>query len=313
MQREFKYADLLDDDVFKLVFGRESSKDVMIEFLNQVISDRKIVDLEFVDKEMHHLDRSRKDSIYDMFCKTDDGSRIVVEVQRRKQANFTERAVYYSTFSIVNQVSAGAGNYDFCPVYVISILNFGFDAGGSNVKSEFKLYETETRKLLTDRLTLIFLDLSKFKKRVDELSGDILEGMYFCFKNMTTLVERPDVLEHNVFRKIFEVSELIKMDEVTRSKIVEKMITERDLRNQMEYARQEAIAEGHAEGHAEGLAQGLAEGHAEGLAKGLAEGLAKGLAEGLAEAARRMVTSGMTAESVASILQIPEDKIKEML
>ena len=52
MSYDFKYADLLDDDVFKLVFGRESTKDVMIEFLNQVIPDRKIVDLEFIDKEM---------------------------------------------------------------------------------------------------------------------------------------------------------------------------------------------------------------------------------------------------------------------
>ena len=281
MQSEFKYADLLDDDVFKLVFGRESSKDVMIEFLNQVIPDRRIVDLEFVDKEMHHLDRSRKDSIYDMFCKTDDGSRIVVEVQRRKQANFAERAVYYSTFSIVNQVNAGAGNYDFCPVYVISILNFGFKSGGSNVKSEFRLYETDTRELLTDRVTLIFLDLTKFNKCAAELSGDVLEGMYFCFKNMATLAERPEVLEHNVFRKIFEVSELINMDEVTRSKVIEKMITERDLRNQMEYALNEAIAEGRA--------------------------------EGLAEAARRMLAAGMTVESIAEILQIPEEKIKEML
>ena len=41
MSYDFKYADLLDDDVFKLVFGRESTKDVMIEFLNQVIPDRK--------------------------------------------------------------------------------------------------------------------------------------------------------------------------------------------------------------------------------------------------------------------------------
>ena len=293
MQREFKYADLLDDDVFKLVFGRESSKDVMIEFLNQVIPDRKIIDLEFVDKEMHHVDRSRKDSIYDMFCKTDDGSRIVVEVQRRKQANFAERAIYYSTFSIANQVSAGAGCYDFYPVYVISILNFGFKPGGSKVKSEFRLYETDTRELLTDRVTFIFLDLSKFKKTAEELSGDILEGMYFCFKNIVSLTERPEILEHDVFRKIFEVSELINMDEVTRSKIIEKMTTERDLRNQMEYARNEAIAEG----HAEGLAIGHAEGHA----------------EGLAEAARRMLASGFAPESVAEILQIPEEKINQML
>ena len=34
MQIDFKYADLLNDEVFKLVFGQESSKDVMIEFLN---------------------------------------------------------------------------------------------------------------------------------------------------------------------------------------------------------------------------------------------------------------------------------------
>lgn len=234
---------------------------------------------------MHHVDRSRKDSIYDMFCKTDDGSRIVVEVQRRKQANFAERAIYYSTFSIANQVSAGAGCYDFYPVYVISILNFGFKPGGTKVKSEFRLYETDTRELLTDRVTFIFLDLSKFKKTAEELSGDILEGMYFCFKNIVSLTERPEILEHDVFRKIFEVSELINMDEVTRSKVIEKMTTERDLRNQMEYALQEAIAAGHAAGHAEGLA----------------------------EAARKMVASGMTHEAVADILQIPEGRLKEML
>ena len=71
MQADFRYADLMNDDVFKLVFGQESSKDVMIEFLNRVITDRVIVDLDFMDKEMKSLDRDRKDSVYDMFCKTD--------------------------------------------------------------------------------------------------------------------------------------------------------------------------------------------------------------------------------------------------
>ena len=56
MQYDFKYADLLNDDVFKLVFGQESSKDVMIEFLNRVITDRVIVDLDFMDKEMKTLE-----------------------------------------------------------------------------------------------------------------------------------------------------------------------------------------------------------------------------------------------------------------
>ena len=46
---------------------------------------------------------------------------------------------------------------------------------------------------------------------------------------------------------MFHICELINMDELTRFKIITKMTTERDLRNQMAYAKKEAIAEGRAE------------------------------------------------------------------
>jgi predicted transposase/invertase (TIGR01784 family) len=256
---EFKYADLLDDDVFKLVFGRESTKDVMIEFLNQVIDDRRIVDLEFLDKEMHPVERDSKGAVYDMFCRTDDGSKIIVEVQRRKQPFYPERALYYSTFQIQRQVESGAENYDFLPVYVVNILNFKMDDDPESraVRTVYRLYEETSHKLLTNRVTFIFLELPKFTKRIDELDGNSLDGMYFCFKNMTTLETRPEVLNHQVFARIFEVSELYNMDQYTRDKVLQKMTTERDLRNQMAYAMQEATAEG--------LEKGLVEGRAEGI------------------------------------------------
>ena len=262
MSYDFKYADLLDDDVFKLVFGRDSSKDVMIEFLNQVIPDRKIVDLEFIDKEMHPVERDAKGVVYDMFCKTDSGARIIVEVQRRKQPFYPERAIYYSTFQIQRQVEAGADTYDFLPVYVINILNFKMDGNKdrADVKSVYRLYEETSQRLLTDRVTFIFIELPKFKKSIDELDGNVLEGMYFCFKNMAVLEECPKVLTHQIFRKIFEVSELYNMDQDTRDKVIHKMTTERDLRNQMAYARQEAIEEGRAEVRAEVAREMLADG-----------------------------------------------------
>ena len=258
MSYEFKYADLLDDDVFKLVFGRESTKDVMIEFLNQVIPDRKIVDLEFIDKEMHPVERDAKGVVYDMFCKTDSGARIIVEVQRRKQPFYPERAVYYSTFQIQRQVEAGADTYDFLPVYVVNILDFKMDKhdAGTDVKTVYRLYEEKSLRLLTNRVTFIFIELPRFMKTIDELDGNVLEGMYFCFKNMSVLDERPKVLTHQIFSKIFEVSELYNMDQDTRDKVIHKMTTERDLRNQMAYARQEAIEEGLTEARAE-VARGM--------------------------------------------------------
>lgn len=293
MSYDFKYADLLDDEVFKLVFGRESTKDVMIEFLNQVILDRRIVDLQFIDKEMHPIERDSKGSVYDMFCKTDDGSRIIVEVQRRKQPFYPERALYYSTFQIQRQVEAGAESYDFLPVYVISILDFKMDnnSEGKDVLTTYRLYEETSHKLLTDRVTFIFIELPKFQKVLDDLDGNILEGMYFCFKNIAVLEKRPEVLDHQIFTRIFAVAELYNMDKATRDKVLQKMTTERDLRNQMAYAREEAIREGREKGRAEGHAEGMAQGKVETIRKMLAGGIpATAIAEAL----------GMTVEQCES-------------
>jgi predicted transposase/invertase (TIGR01784 family) len=232
--------------------------------------------------------RRSKGSVYDLLCRTDDGSKVIVELQRRKQDSYAERMLYYSMHQILKQVESGESSFDFCPVYVISILNFTIEqnSGIPDVKTVYRLYEESTHSLLTDRLTFIFLELSKFRKSKEELSGDILEGMYFCFKNMSSLQERPDALNHDIFRKIFEVSELLNMDAETRSKVIEKMTTERDLRNQMAYARKEAIEEGMAEGRAIGLEQGLAEG-----SRTKAEEIAKNLK-----------AKGMSDEEIASIV-----------
>lgn len=68
---------------------------------------------------------------------------------------------------------------------------------------------------------------------------------------MSVLKERPKQLEHEIFRKIFDVAELANMDEVKRSEILRKMTTERDLRNQMAYATQVGREEGLEEGRVE--------------------------------------------------------------
>ena len=53
----------------------------------------------------------------------------------------------------------------------------------------------------------------------------------------------------------------------------------------------------------EGLLQGRLEGHA--------EGLAEGLAKGREEVIQKLLASGMSAESVAELLQIPVDQLKD--
>ena len=75
------------------------------------------------------------------------------------------------------------------------------------------------------------------------------------------------------------------MDEKTRSNVIENMTTERDLRNQMDYAKQEGIQEGRAEGKAEGVNLVI----------------------------RQMITKGMTAQQVADIVDMTAEEIEAII
>lgn len=109
MSYNFKYADLLDDEVFKLVFGRDSSKDVMIEFLNQVIPDRKIEDLEFIDKEMHPLERDSKGSVYDNFLSFFENNDVIVDVNKINHDGSTCFAPLRFFMKFKGQADTGGG------------------------------------------------------------------------------------------------------------------------------------------------------------------------------------------------------------
>ena len=84
----------IDSHGFKHVFGREANKDVLIAFLNEIIPNRVIVDLDHLRNEQIPENRKWKKSVYDLYCRTNDGSRIVVELQSQEQADYIDRALY---------------------------------------------------------------------------------------------------------------------------------------------------------------------------------------------------------------------------
>ena len=63
----------------------------------------------------------------------------------------------------------------------------------------------------------------------------------------------------------------------------------------------------------EGLLQGLLKGREEGREEGLAEGRTEGREEGRMEVVQKLIASGMSVDSVAELLQIPEGQLQQML
>ncbi len=315
-----RYVDLMSDVGFKLVFGKVANKELLIEFLNQVITDRRITDVEFfLDKEKHGMSEKDKSSIFDLYCITDDGSRVIVEVQKRMHDWYIERTLYYSTFPVQEQVSVNCEEYRICPVYVISILKTRLRGIrlGEQVRSCFRLYEETSHVLLTPVYNVIFLEMGKFRKSLSELDGSILDGFYFCLKNMVKLSERPVELQQDIFQRLFEVCRLSKMDKVEQIQYNKAMITEIDIRCFKKMAHKSGYAAGEKKGEKAGFEKGIKKGIKEGIKEGREEGQKIGQEIGLeigkqnarVSIARQMKVKGYPVADISEMTGLPEDRI----
>ena len=249
-EQEIKYVNLLDDLGFKHVFGRDENKEILIAFLNEIIPDKQIIDLEHIRNEQVPFDPETKASVFDLYCETQDGSRIVVELQREEQFDYIDRAIYYGAFPIQNQIAKGKKRYTFSAVYVINILNFNLVElrEDNNPVSTFRLKELKTNKILSHKYTLIFIELSKFAKRLEEISPDnILEGYLYFLRNMHNFKEQPKEFQQQIWDKLFNAARVAKMNRQERQAYIKKMNTERDRINQWEFAMEQAKTKGMAE------------------------------------------------------------------
>lgn len=292
-----RYIDLMFDRGFKRVFGKEANKDVLIAFLNEIIPGKRIADLEFINVENDGLSPESKKSFFDVQCTVDDGSTIIVEVQRSNQPYYRERVLYYASLPILRQLESGVA-YRLVPVYVISILNFRLEHErweDGRIESHYCIREEITGEPMTDALNFIFIELGRFRKSVEELEND-KEKWYFCLLNMGKFLERPAELQAEVFRRLFDVAEVEALPGNEREQYIKDMTTERDIINQKEFARQEGRAEGLAEGKAEGLAEGKAE----------------GLAQAKAEIAKGMLIKGIDIQIIVELTGLTETEIRSL-
>ena len=256
-----KYVDLLNDRGFKHVFGKDSNKDILIAFLNEVIRDRKIIDLEHIRNEQEPQDLGNKKSVFDLYCKTDTGNSIVVELQKESQEDFVDRSIYYSSFPIQNQVEKGSEKYTFNAVYIINILNFKLEelTAINKVVSTFRFKELTENTILTNKYTLVYIELPKFTKKLEEIEpNNILDGFFYCFKHMKMFESKPQELKQPIWTRLFNAAQFAAMNKHEQLKYINEMNTARDIRNQISYAHKCGKAEGLAEGKAEGLAEGEA-------------------------------------------------------
>ena len=255
-----KYIDPFTDFGFKKLFGEECNKDLLLDFLNELLhkNEGKIVSLSYLKSE--HLGRSEEDrkAVFDLHCENEKGEKFIVEIQKTKQEFFKDRALYYSTFPIAEQAIQGNWNFELKAVYTIAILNFVFEEDKHDDPDKYrydvKLTDIDTHKVFYDKLTFIYLAMPKFNKSVDELENRFEKWLY-VIKNLKRFDNLPDKLRERVFEKLFAAAEIAKLNKEEYKAYLKSLNSYRDLQNSIDYAKKEGETIGLEKGEAIGEAK----------------------------------------------------------
>ena len=247
-----KFINPFTDVGFKRIFGQEFSKPLLLDFLNNLLKgERHITDLSFRDKEQPgHYDGDRS-IIYDIYCETDTGERIIVEMQNHEQPNFRERTLYYAADSVVRQGERGtAWGYDVKAVYLVAFVNFWMDGLGQQFRTDIGLTDLTTGEPFSDKLRFVYLQLPCFDKSVDDCKSDF-ERWIYVLKNMETLNRLPWAAQNSVFQRLAEIAEVSAMTKEERIEYDGALKKYRDMLNTLRGAELRGESKGRAEGRAE--------------------------------------------------------------
>jgi predicted transposase/invertase (TIGR01784 family) len=109
-----KYIDPFTDFGFKKLFGEECNKDLLLDFLNELLhkEEGKIVSITYLKNEMLGVSAEARKAVFDIHCENERGEKFIVEIQKTKQTFFKDRTLYYSTFPITRQAIPGDWSFE---------------------------------------------------------------------------------------------------------------------------------------------------------------------------------------------------------
>ncbi len=301
-----RYINPYTDFAFKLLFGTELNKELLISFLNALLhGEEHIKEITYLNSE--HLGTQERDrrAVFDIYCENEQGEKFLVEMQKGEQAFFKDRSIYYATFPIREQAIKGSEwNYQLKAVYTVAILNFVFDDKDDDYfHHEVKLVDMRTKKVFYDKLTFIYLEMPKFNKTEYELET-MFDKWMFVLRNLSRLMERPVALQERVFERLFKAAEIANFD---RKELIEY---EDSLKNYRDWYSVVSTAE------QKGIQKGIQEGIEKGIQKGIEEGIQKGIQEGEKkkqyEIARNLKSLGIAPDIIAKTTEMTLKEIAEL-
>jgi len=297
-----KFLDVKTDYAFKKVFGSSQSHDILKSFLNAVIRfnhDLKIKSLEIVDPYNIPMIKGMKDSFVDVKAKLEDNSLVIIEMQVLNHQGFEKRVLYNAAKNYSVQLNQTDDYHLLNPVIALSIVDFNMFEESDKIISSFKLLEKDAFIHYSDDIELIFIELPKFKMKLEELESLQDKWVYFI-KNAGKLDFVPNNIDKNIELALGIANEA--------NLTTEELELQRK-RKEFIYIQKSSIELAQEKGHQEGHKKGQEEGHK----KGREEGIEMGALTMQKNIVLNANKAGMTVLQISGITGLTEEVISTII
>jgi predicted transposase/invertase (TIGR01784 family) len=243
------------DVVFKLLFGSEKNRDVLISLLTAVLKPHPPIGLvEVLNSEIPKEAVLDKGIALDLRIRLLDGSQIDVEMQSDRRPGFRKRALYYWARLHGSQLERGGEYTGIRPTFLVVFTDF-VDTDSARLHSIFKVIEVHDGSLFGEDLALHLVELRELERMSDEESLQEAELVHWA----RFLAARTDAeIEEAAMGHPMVTKAKGSLEELSASPDVREMARTREMalltyKIELGEAREEGKAEGKAEGTAVSL------------------------------------------------------------
>lgn len=285
-----RYLNPKADLTFKRVFGEHP--DLVMSFLNALLPlqpEESITEIEYLPSEMVPENPLRKNSIVDVRCKDNKGRYFIVEMQMIWTPEFKQRVLFNASKAYVRQMDSGE-KYDLLqPVYSLNLVNDIFEPDLEEYYHYYRLVHVEHSERVINGLQLVFVELPKFTPHTySEKKMEILWLRYLTEIDEKTLEVPEELLENPEIKKavtVLEESAFTPEQLLGYEKFWDIISVEKTL---------------------------ISSAERKGRKEGIEEGIEKGRTEANRENARKMKLSGLSAEMIHQITELPLSEIEKL-
>ncbi len=266
------FADPTYDITFKMLFGSDKNKDILISLLNSLLDfkgEKQIVDVTINSSDLSVEGISDIKGAVDVLCTTRSNQKIAVEMQRKYKDYFLPRSQEYMSKIIAGQVKEGEGQrYDTAVMdtYILAIEKENIFRGKYMLKDK-DIFEVTVVPMIVETQEEIpgnkmhwkFFELPKFAKaykstdigKTNSLKEQWLDFLIKCSKQ----AEIPDNID-DIIKKGYNIMKVANWSENQRILYWKQRSNEIEELKEQKMLEEKAFQEGIEKGKLKGEIKG---------------------------------------------------------